>query len=423
MGFADLYLSKQKGFRPYFTETPSGQLRFIVVIPAYHEPDLILSLESLLNCKKPEGHVEVMAILNMPENDDREKVKHIRHAAEVTAAWIRKHSIPDFRYLLMDNLVMPVKDAGVGLARKTGMDQAAYRFNIHDNADGYILSFDADSRCETNYFTAIEETLKTYPSTKGFNLFFEHPVSGNDYPDAVYRGIIAYELHLRYLNLFMRYTGFPFAFHTVGSCFGVKADTYVRQGGMNKRKAGEDFYFLHKIIPLGEFREINTTCVIPSPRESDRVPFGTGAAISKYLASGESGILTYPPACFHDLKQFFQLTGSMFRMTPGELVSSVDMQSPPLKDYLTDIHFVDAIREIRSNSRSADTFINRFFRWFDAFRIIKYLNFASRTCYGQIPVNQAVRTYLNDTDRSELQIMVSDADLLMVLREIEKGRV
>ncbi len=422
MGFADLYLSKQKGFRPFFTETPSGQLRFIVIIPAYHEPDLILSLESLLNCVRPEGDVEIIVILNVPEYADQEEVRYNRHAAEATNAWIRKHSTPGFRFLLMDSLIMPAKDAGAGLARKTGMDQAAYRFNYHDHTDGFILSFDADSRCETNYFTAIEETLRKYPHTKGFNLYFEHPVSGNEYPDAVYRGIVAYEMHLRYLNLFLRFTGFPFAFHTIGSCFGVRADTYVRQGGMNKRKAGEDFYFLHKIIPLGEFREINNTCVIPSPRESNRVPFGTGAAISKYLASGESGILTYPPACFHDLKQFFQLTDSMFRMTPSELSVSIGLQSNTLKNYLSDIHAVDAICEIRSNSGSADTFINRFFRWFDALRIIKYLNYATRTCYGQIPVNHAVRTYLGDIGRSGLQTGANDTDLLMALRALEKGR-
>ena len=35
MGFADHYFSKQKGFSPFFTGPPSGQLRFIVVIPAF----------------------------------------------------------------------------------------------------------------------------------------------------------------------------------------------------------------------------------------------------------------------------------------------------------------------------------------------------------------------------------------------------
>ena len=132
-------------------------------------------------------------------------------------------------------------------------------------------------RCETNYFTAIESVLDTFPNTRGINIYFEHPVSGTEYPETVYRGIILYEMHLRYVNLMTRFTGFPHAYHTVGSCFGVRAESYAREGGMNRKKAGEDFYFLHKIIPLGEFREINSTCVIPSPRESDRVPFGTGA--------------------------------------------------------------------------------------------------------------------------------------------------
>jgi hypothetical protein len=60
MGFADVYFSKQRGFKPFFSGYPSEKLRYAVVIPAYCEPDLINALHSLLNCKHPEGHVEVI---------------------------------------------------------------------------------------------------------------------------------------------------------------------------------------------------------------------------------------------------------------------------------------------------------------------------------------------------------------------------
>jgi glycosyltransferase involved in cell wall biosynthesis len=422
MAFADAYFSKQKGFKPFFSESPSEDLRYIVVIPAYREPDLTGSLDSLFKCTPPEGHVEVIIVINIPENADQTVVLETRKNASVASGWIKDHNRREFRFLLIPFSVMPAKEAGVGFARKMGMDQALYRFNSLNNPRGHILSFDADSQCDTNYFTAIEETIQKHPLTKGFNLYFEHPLSGNDYPAAVYRGITLYEMHLRYLNLFVRYTGFPHAFHTVGSCFGVRADVYAGQGGMSKKKAGEDFYFLQKIIPLGGFREINNTCVMPSPRESDRVPFGTGAAIHKYLKSQGSVILTYAPACFFSLRSFFMLAGSLYTMSEEEVNSAMNKVQEPLRTYLFENRASEAIREIRANSGSLLTFTNRFFKWFDAFRIIKYLNYASRTSFRQISTNQAVRDYLQVTGMPAPPENTAATELLNLLRKIERSR-
>ncbi len=175
------------------------------------------------------------------------------------------------------------------------------------------------------------------------NVYFEHPVSGTEFPENVYRGIIDYELHLRYINQFLRFAGFPFAYHTIGSCFGVRADIYAAQGGMNKRKAGEDFYFLHKIIPLGHFAELNTTRVIPSPRPSDRVPFGTGVAVGKYLSSNEAGTLTYAPECFLTLRLLLQQVKRLFRANTADIASMMKTLPKPLSDYLQDQHAGKAI--------------------------------------------------------------------------------
>ncbi len=70
MSFADHYFSKQKGFIPCPDGPPSGQLRFIVVIPACREPNLLLALDSLNHCDQPSGHVEVIIVLNLAENAD-----------------------------------------------------------------------------------------------------------------------------------------------------------------------------------------------------------------------------------------------------------------------------------------------------------------------------------------------------------------
>ena len=421
MGFADQYLDKQKGFSPYFADQPSQQLRYAVVIPAYREPDLTQALQALWDCARPYGHVEVIVVVNSPEHAPLSVKEASHHTLESASAWIREHQDPGFRYLLMDKTDLPDRDAGVGLARKTGMDEALVRFNRISIPGGFILSFDADSRCDSNYFTAIESTIQQDPTLQGFDVYFEHPLEGNDFPEKVYRGITGYELHLRYLNLFMRFTGFPFAHHTVGSCFGVRAETYAAQGGMSKRKAGEDFYFLHKIIPLGHFTDITGTRVIPSPRASDRVPFGTGVSIGKFLSSETEDMMTYSPDCFLLLRSLFKHTGGMYKRSSAQIMRMMDQFPEPLHQYLSEVDALNAINEINANCRSVNSFTHRFYRWFDAFRIVKFLNYASRSRFGQVPVQEAALRFL-EVAGYEFQGDISNTlGLLKIFRELERG--
>ena len=53
----------------------------------------------------------------------------------------------------------------------------------------------------------------------------------------------------------------------------VKALPYVKAGGMNRRQAGEDFYFIQKLVPSGGYFSLNSTTVYPSPRASDQGSF------------------------------------------------------------------------------------------------------------------------------------------------------
>jgi hypothetical protein len=419
MGFADHYLSRQKGFSPFITDLPSERLGFVAVIPAYCEPGITGALQSLWNCARPKVHVEVIIVVNSPENAHQSVREVNLSTLRTVSSWIKEHDDPTLHFFLMDKTKMPARDAGVGLARKTGMDEALFRFSQINNPKGYILSFDADSKCDANYFTALEEKLKNIPAADGFAVYFEHPVSGKEFPDKVYRGIIDYELHLRCLNQFLRYTGFPHAYHTVGSCFGVRADVYAAQGGMNKRKAGEDFYFLHKIIPLGHFIDITGTRVIPSPRPSDRAPFGTGAAIDKFLSSENEYLTTYSPDCFITLRLFLSQITNFYKKRPDSIEVIIKALPEPLKNYLLNQRVVDAFTEINANCSSVSSFINRFYRWFDAFRIIKYLNYASQTLYKQIPVREAAIRFLEISGHKDIPEKASALELLQILRRIE----
>ncbi len=124
------------------------------------------------------------------------------------------------------------------------------------------------------------------------------------------RYITLYELHLRYYFQGLAYSGFPYVFHTVGSAIAVKALPYVKAGGMNRRQAGEDFYFIQKLVPAGGYFNLNSTTVYPSPRTSSRVPFGTGASMAQTNSEQGSIFLTYNIQAFKELRTFFSITES-----------------------------------------------------------------------------------------------------------------
>lgn len=419
MSFADTYFSKQQGVPSHIPEPPEDALRYIVIIPAFQEKNIIPALDSLWHCARPEGAVEVIVVVNAPDNAGRE-IRETNLATHLTVEkWKKTHTSKHFRFYTKDAIDLPLRHAGVGLARKIGMDEAAWRFNGISKHDGLIISLDADCVCDTNYFTEIEKNYLLYPQANGFNLYFEHPVSGNDFPDRIYKGIIQYELHLRYYIQALRYAGFPYAFHTVGSCYAVKASTYIKQGGMNRRKSGEDFYFLHKIIPLGNFFEINTTRVIPSPRPSLRVPFGTGPTMHKYMLNEQQALQTYKPELFEILLDFFSVVKQFYKQKSEITSLLIGKLHPVMAEFLTSLNWMKAMEEINSNCSTPHTYTKRFYNWFDGLTVLKFLNYASAKGFPRIDVWDAAIQLLK---KKEIRIseISGEHELLSIFRDLEK---
>lgn len=367
------YLQKHN-FRPEIQEQPDPSLQICIVVPSYKEEHLTVSLEALWKCDRPTCTTEVIVVVNAPENSSHDVVAQNLKTLEEISSWRKKHKDPKLIFHMLYKPNLPKKHAGVGMARKIGMDEAVNRLHLASCPKGIIAGFDADSVCDSNYLTELENHFKNHPKSPGASIYFEHPLQG-DFAPETFQGIFLYELHLRYLNQALRYTGHPHAYHTVGSSFAVRMDAYVKQGGMNKRQAGEDFYFLQKIISLGNFTEINTTRVIPSPRESDRVPFGTGASMKKWHSDLQ--VKTYTFELFENLKFFLDQTGLLYLASNETLKSIVDSLHPSLQEYLTNNQFETELSNILKHCASEKTFRNRFFHWFNVFMVIKYLNYAS----------------------------------------------
>ena len=158
----------------------------------------------------------------------------------------------------------------------------------------------------------------------------------------------------------------------IGSAFAVRADAYVKQGGMNRRQAGEDFYFLYKLTKLGKLTELKDAFVYPSARVSDRVPFGTGAAMTKWMNDSENLNLTYNFSAFQDLKQLFDKVDFLFRINPEKLEEFMISLPESVLDYLGSLDFIGKLGEINSNSSSLASFRKRFFQFFDAFIVLRF---------------------------------------------------
>ena len=368
---------------------PPSNLGLVVVIPCFNEPDLIGSLESLRNCDRPACAVEVIVVLNSSAKSSETARLQNQQTLQEVRPWMAVHSDPRLAFHLLHFPNLPPKQAGVGLARKIGMDEAARRFDDTGNGEGVMVGFDADCRCERNYLSCIERHFGGHPSSPGCSIYFEHPL---DTSPEIAEAIVAYELHLRYYVQALRFAGFPCAHHTIGSSMAVRAEIYQKQGGMNKRQAGEDFYFLHKITPLGGFTDLTETTVFPSPRPSDRVPFGTGKAVRGCLR-GER-ILTYPLTAFLDLKQFFQHLPNLYRVRDnfgGELPLTFP---EAIRGFFKPEAFASAVKEISQNTSSELAFRKRFFHWFDAFQTMKFLHYARDHFYGAKDVAEESRQLL-----------------------------
>jgi len=244
---------------------------------------------------------------------------------------------------------------------------------LYENENGIIICLDADCLIEVNYFRAIESHFKASPECPAVSIDFAHRLDEFEPKQKI--AIEKYERYLRDIISQQRAAGYPYAFHTIGSAMAVRSSDYMKQGGMNRRKAGEDFYFIHKFTSNPHFAEIKTTRVLPSARISDRVPFGTGRAIGDCLEQ-KKDITFYSPQTFRDLGALIQGVPAIYGMDDSQLGEWKSGLSEMLRQFLEKYDFDYNWKEMLANSSSEATFRKRFFQWLNPFLVMKMMNFA-----------------------------------------------
>jgi glycosyltransferase involved in cell wall biosynthesis len=404
MAFANTYFSRFQSFEAFIQERPNAALHIIVVIPCFNEPDILHTLDSLLMCQKPTCNVEVIVVVNHSEIADVAVKEFNLQTYRAIQNYSNLHSTTNFKIHSIYAPDLAKKHAGVGFARKIGMDEAVRRFDAIENPQGIIVAFDADSKVDTNYLVEIERYFLTNKKCSIANIHFEHPLQG-DLPQNQYNAIAQYELHLRYYVEALTRIKFPYNFHTVGSSFALRVAAYCRQGGMNKRQAGEDFYFLQKLFQVENVGIITKTKVIPSSRISQRVPFGTGYAMFTLMQSEDNIYVTYTPQSFKVLQKFFEKIPLLHVAQSEEIAILYNSLHMSLQQYILLPEFQARIAEIQNNSSTEQLFVKRFFYWFNGFQVFKYLNFAHQSFFTKTPIQQAVIEFLECENKAVFELL------------------
>lgn len=355
----------------------------VVVIPCFDEPDLLITLKSLMQCAPTEQPVGVLVVVNSSELTEEAIVEKNRTTYNEVLVFAEKHNQPklSFHALLCED--MPRKHAGVGLARKIGMEWAVRGFLQSNNSDGVIISLDADCTVSENYLQLIEHQFTTY-SPNCCVLNFNHRTM-DDNP-ALQSAIDQYEEYIWYFRNALKAIDFPFYYHTIGSAFAVLADAYVRVGGIGRQQAGEDFYFLQKVFFLERTTELMKAFVYPQARFSNRIPFGTGPALEKIMATDDGLLRVYSVEAFDALREFFFLRIKFYKQSEKVVSDLIEKLHPSVQQFIKENNLLEAITDCNENSATAGTFEKRFFHHFDAFTIIKYLNFAHSSYFDLVPI-------------------------------------
>ncbi len=410
------YLDKRPFIRPLSTVTPSEDLKMIVVIPAFREDQLFEALDSLLNASPLDYRVEIIPILNYPDNSDGLDQEFHQQQYEELVGKYGHQTKGNIVVLPILPIPLPEKSAGVGLVRQIGMNEAARRFSLVGNSNGIIVNFDADCVCNPDYFKEIDAYYQSANAKPCLSIGFEHPLDHLN--ETSKSAIVDYELHLRYYIQAQKWIRYPFAYHTLGSCFAITVSEYCRQGGMNQRKAGEDFYFMHKFSIHEQLGEIKKPLVYPSSRESLRVPFGTGKAITDYLNQGIQ--MSYALQAILEFGDLFNSANEYLKLSELDMELYWLNKSPVAWECIKKQGVVSEILQLKKNTSDNKSLMDRYQKWLNPFRLMKFLHELRDLSYSDLEVGQCARELLmlKGLDVSEIQ---SNEELLKVFRKLDYG--
>jgi glycosyltransferase involved in cell wall biosynthesis len=317
---------------------------------------------------------------------------------------------------------IPDRDGGVGTARKIGMDAALELIGKRENGGGVICCLDADTLVEENYLSAVRAyfTEVTDPAAV---VSYAHQRPANP---GLQAAICCYEIFLRSYVMGLSYAGSPYAFPAIGSTIVCTTEGYVAVRGMNRRTAAEDFYFLNKLAKIGKIGMIANTTVFPSPRISERVPFGTGMRMLRFMTEGMNEYRIYNPRTFIILRNWLALIDADPDREPNAILADAREIHVHLEEYLHVSRFAVDWQRIRRNCRDPHHLRLQFHTWFDGLRTLRLVRHLSRSVFPLVPMFEGLAQLIDLIGQPIPRINYSDGipkldDQYQILSALRSG--
>ncbi len=394
----------------------------VIVVPAIAEfenlPVLINSLEQ--NDERELTNTLLLIVVNNSFSSSEE----VKVNNQNTFSYLRNLKSPlniSFIDAASDGKEMDDKNAGVGLARKIGMDLALTKFNYNSSDKRLLICTDADCIVDPDYLLEISHKFNKN-NFEAAVVNFSHDISGEDEET---NAIISYEIFLRYYVLGLIFAKSDYAFHTIGSTMVCTPEAYVKVGGMNKRKAAEDFYFLEKLAKIYPIGKIKTTFVHPSKRSSWRVPFGTGRSVVRYLSNTRDEYQLYDPKTFMILKNWLEVFNSS-ALENTTLMESAKIINPKLSDFLIEQDLNNFLLKLKQKNISMTEIQKQKHYWFDSFKTLKLIHYLRDMAFPNVNMFDAVDELLkmmgveNKIKRnSKIPDIEIQKEYLLMLRKIQ----
>ena len=102
MGFASTYIEQRILFPPFINEAPDNNTGIITVVPSYGEDNIIRLLNSLATATGPDCGVEVIVVINAPENASPESLEKNRNTLNDIESWKQQKPNCWFRLFSID---------------------------------------------------------------------------------------------------------------------------------------------------------------------------------------------------------------------------------------------------------------------------------------------------------------------------------
>ena len=362
------YLIKRGIIDPWKIEPrPHTKFNQAVIIPAYGESEYLPLTLASLDTNTPAILKETLVIVVV--NNSSETAESIRNDNQLT---LKALNTANYRFTLgivdaaSSSLELPKRQAGVGLARKIGMDLALAHLL---STDSLIFCTDADTIVSKDY---IEKVKKYFDTTKAKAAVvrFQHQKSDNPKQGKTIRW---YEEYLLSTAEKMRDAGSPYGYVAMGSTMVCTVQAYCAVGGMPRKKATEDFYFLQELSKYDGVHTITDILVYPSPRPISRVYLGTGFRMEQAQNGFDIKSLYYSDTAFQLLSKWIALGSNSYQVELSLLIKQITDIHFDLTDFLIKEGLKDIWKNLQNNAPSKLHFSKQFHRWFDGLKTIRLL--------------------------------------------------